>query len=100
MFECKNLQHDLKNPHYNQMIGRFSFERGYFGIIICRKIENKLKMLGQLRDLYNKNSVDKYYVLVIDDVDIKNMLAFREKGLKPDEILESKLKELIFNFVK
>ncbi len=100
MFESKNLSHDLENPHYDQMIGRFSYERGYFGIIICRKIENKSKMLEQLKDIYNKNSVDKYYVLVIDDNDIKNMLILREKGLKSSEILESKLKELAFNFVK
>ena len=57
-------------------------------------------MLEQLRDIYNKNSVDKYYVLVIDDTDIKDMLILREKGFKSDKILESKLKELTFNFVK
>jgi len=71
-----------------------------FGIIICRKIMNKSNMLEQLRDIYNKNSVDKYYVLVIDDTDIKDMLILREKGFKSDKILESKLKELTFNFVK
>lgn len=100
MFESKNLSNDLGNPHYDQMIGRFSYERGYFGIIICREIVNKSKMLEQLRDIYNKNSVDRYYVLVIDDIDIKNMLILREKGLKSDEILESKLHELIFNFAQ
>jgi len=61
---------------------------------------NKSNMLEQLRDIYNKNSVDKYYVLVIDDTDIKDMLILREKGFKSDKILESKLKELTFNFVK
>jgi len=100
IFESKNLSHDLKNPHYDQIVGRLSYERGYFGIIICRKIENKEKELEQLREIYNKNRFDKYYVLVIDDNDIKNMLLLKEKGLKPDEILESKLKELAFNFVK
>lgn len=100
MFESKNLSHDLENPHYDQMIGRLSYERGYFGIITCRKIENKVKELEQLREIYNKNRFDKYYVLVIDDNDIKNMLLLKEKGLKPDEILESKMKELTFNFIK
>ncbi|MFX1363311.1 MAG: hypothetical protein ACFFCE_16710 [Promethearchaeota archaeon] len=97
MFESKNISHDLKTPHYDQMIGRFSFDRGYFGIITCRKIENKVKLLKQLRDIYNKNSIDKYIVLVIDDNDIKEMLILKERGLRPDEVLELKLKELIFN---
>ena len=100
IFESKNLSHDLKNPQYDQMIGRFSYERGYFGIITCRKIDNRMKELEQLREIYNKNRIDKYYVLIIDDKDVKNMLLLKEKGLKPDEILESKLKELTFNFIK
>ena len=100
IFESKNLSHDLENPHYDQIIGRFSYERGYFGIITCRKIKNKVKKLEQLREIYNKNRFDRYYVLVIDDNDIKNMLLLKEKGLRPDEILESKLKEIAFNFVK
>ncbi len=100
IFESKNLSNDLENPHFDQIIGRFSYERGYFGIITCRKINDKVKQLEQLREIYNKNRSDKYYVLIIDDIDIKNMLLLKEKGLKPDEILESKLKELTFNSLK
>ena len=99
MIESKNLSHELENPYYDQMIGRFSCERGYFGIITCRTIENKKKLLEQLIDIYNKNCSDKYYVLVIDNIDIKNMLVLREKCLEPDKVLEQKLKELTFNVI-
>ena len=39
-FECKNYSNDIANPELDQMIGRFSANRGRVGFICCRKLEN------------------------------------------------------------
>jgi hypothetical protein len=93
LFECKNYTSDLKNPELDQMYGRFSKKRGYFGAITCRDNLNKALILSKCRDYANEEK----YIIVLDDKDIIKMLEFRktdnEQGI--DDLMNDKLKEIL-----
>ncbi|WP_090238926.1 hypothetical protein [Fictibacillus solisalsi] len=48
--ECKNYSSDPMNPELDQLSGRFSWNKGKFGILLCRKIENMELFLQRCRD--------------------------------------------------
>ncbi|GAH38940.1 unnamed protein product, partial [marine sediment metagenome] len=55
--ECKNCSQDPGNPEFDQLSGRLKPNRGMFGILICRKIENKEKTIDHCKDkIPKKNS--------------------------------------------
>jgi hypothetical protein len=93
LFECKNYSVDLKNPEFDQMNGRFSKKRGYFGIITCRENKNKQLMLSRCRDFANEEK----YIILLDDNDIKNLLEFRQnnKEQEIDDYMSDKMKEIL-----
>ena len=76
-FECKNYSSDPANPELDQITGRFNDRRGKFGAVICRKVQDKAKMLHRCKDALNDN---RGWVLVLDDDDIKALLKFRSEG--------------------
>ncbi len=52
--EFKNYSVDIKNPEIDQISGRFSDKFGMFGIIICRKIDDREKLLARCKDVLNR----------------------------------------------
>ena len=92
--ECKNYGKDIGNPEVDQINGRLNDKRGRFGIIVCRSIKNKSRLISRCKDLLNDN---KNYVIVIDDEDLIKLLEFRDKNNEKaiDEYLEKKIDELI-----
>lgn len=52
IIECKNYSNDLKNPELDQLSGRFSANRGKFGISVCRTIENMDLFINRCIDTY------------------------------------------------
>jgi hypothetical protein len=50
LVECKNYSSDPQNPALDQLIGRFSDTRGRFGLLICRRIENKDLFISRCKD--------------------------------------------------
>jgi len=92
--ECKNYSNDVANPELDQIRGRFSETKGMFGIITCRSIEDKIKLLKKTKDIMNDNAG---YVIVLSDEDIINLLKGRQKlGIGAvNEYLSQHLKELL-----
>jgi len=93
-FECKNYSSDPANPELDQISGRFGDKRGWFGIIVCRKVQDKALMLKRCKDTLHDN---RGWILVFDDDDIKQLLKFRA-GSQFKEIsafMNGKMKSLV-----
>lgn len=91
--ECKNYKHDLKAPEFDQLRGRFTKVRGVFGILVCRKMENKEAKLKHQQEA----TKDEKYIIVLEDSDIKKIVKLKidNKIADIDKFLEGKFKELI-----
>ena len=79
--ECKNYSSDPKNPEYDQLAGRFSLRNGYFGILLCRTIEDKDHSLEICKDAAKDN---RGFMLVLDDADLQKMLSYVENHNRPN----------------
>jgi hypothetical protein len=92
--ECKNYGKEIGNPEIDQLQGRFSNQRGRFGILLCRSIHDKQTMIQRCKDVMNSGHG---YILVLDDKDISKLLKYREAGNDKDidDFMSGKLDELI-----
>jgi hypothetical protein len=79
--ECKNYNKELNNPELDQLSGRFGHQRGFLGFIICRRMENRIKIVKRCRDTANDQ---RGYMIVLQDEDINTMLKFIESGNRPN----------------
>jgi len=68
--ECKNYKKDLGNPELDQMIGRFSRDRGRMGIIACRSFEDKNLFLRRCKDAATDGNG---FIIVLDDDDLEQL---------------------------
>jgi hypothetical protein len=84
--ECKNYSEDLKNPEIDQLIGRFDENRGKFGIITCRSIDDIEAFLSRCRDAAIHS---QGYIIALTDDDLIAMLL--EKSRLEDEQIENLL---------
>ena len=76
--ECKNYSRDVKNPELDQITGRFSPNRGKFGLILCREIKNMDRFLNRCKDTYKDQ---RGLVIPLTDNDLIDMMMnFEEKG--------------------
>lgn len=94
IIECKNYGRELGNPEVDQINGRLNSKRGRFGVLICRNIKDKTKLLRRCKDLINDNG---NYIIVLEDSDIFKLLEFRDKNNESliDNCFETKMDELI-----
>jgi len=94
-FECKNYSDDLGNPAFDQIVGRLSDKRGRFGVIVCRSIKDRKKVIQRCKSILNNKH---NYVIVLEDRNIKHLVFL--KGAKDtaglDDYLEKKFEELIY----
>jgi hypothetical protein len=65
--ECKNYSRDIVNPELDQMGGRFSPNRGQFGIIVCRTINDMPRFLQRCADTYRDQ---RGIILPLTDADL------------------------------
>jgi hypothetical protein len=61
----------------DQLAGRFGDKRGKFGIIVCRKVEDKALMLKRTKDTLHDG---RGWIFVFDDDDIKLLLKLRAES--------------------
>ena len=92
MIECENYSKDLKNPELDQMAGRFSTNRGRFGIVCCRSIEDKELIIDSERDTAVDN---RGWIIHLTDEEIIELLEMRKKSISVDNFLISKFDEII-----
>ncbi|WP_405447696.1 hypothetical protein OG350_15545 [Streptomyces achromogenes] len=70
--ECKNYGADVKNPELDQLSGRFSPLRGKFGILACRKFQDKRLFLQRCRD----TALDRRgFIVPLDDEDLATLVG-------------------------
>jgi len=69
--ECKNYTGDVANPELDQLAGRFSFNTGKFGFLLCRNIKNKNLFIERCKDTFK---ADRGLIIPLIDDDIINML--------------------------
>ncbi|ESX03398.1 hypothetical protein X769_17715 [Mesorhizobium sp. LSJC268A00] len=84
--ECKNYTSDIHNQEIDQLLGRFDKNRGYFGIITCRNIEDKVTLEKRLRDAATRH---QGYIVALTDKDIIEMLDW--KASLNDDAIRAKL---------
>lgn len=88
--ECKNYSRDVKNPELDQMIGRFSVNRGKVGIITCRNIENIDLFLARCKDTYRDQQ--GLIIPLVDEDIIKMMNALKSgKDMIWQEVIEKRI---------
>ena len=94
MTECKNYASDIKNPELDQMAGRFSHQRGWFGLIVCRRFDNKDLFVQRCKDTASEG---RGVIVCLDDSDIINMLQLIVDGNRAaiDEYMVKRYQEVI-----
>lgn len=88
--ECKNYTTEIANPELDQLAGRFSANRGKFGILCCRQFENRAKFIERCRDTL---ADDRGLIVPFDDTTVKRMLGAVEDGKRRD--IDAELNSLI-----
>ena len=91
--ECKNYSREIVNPELDQISGRFSRERGFFGIICCRTIDDKARFILRCRDTASDG---RGLVLPLDDADIVHMLDLVSQNRRTslDEFLNERVLQI------
>ncbi len=77
IIECKNYAGDPANPELDQLAGRFSPNRGRFGILVCRTIADKALFTTRCRDTAN---AQQGYIIALDDEDLRALVVARKAG--------------------
>lgn len=69
--ECKNYGAEIGNPELDQLAGRFGPSRGTVGLLVCRKIADRKKLLNRCRDTANDR---RGYIIALDDDDLTELV--------------------------
>jgi hypothetical protein len=85
MVECKNYSRDVANPELDQLAGRFTPNRGKFGMMLCRTIDNMELFLRRCADNYVG---DRGIIIPLVDDDLIRLLeAVKQGEVRPEEKL-------------
>lgn len=94
--ECKNFGEELGNPEIDQIAMRLSQTRGQFGLVLCRSIEDPIRLLDRCKAVLKDKEC---YIIVLDDTDLEDLVSEAEKQFPPlgdFETLNRKFKKLVF----
>jgi hypothetical protein len=87
--ECKNYGRDVGNPEVDQLSGRFSFNTGRFGLLLCRDITEMDLLLNRCRDTMHAGRG-----LIIPLVDEDLIQGLRQRADGHEFPLETRLDDL------
>lgn len=93
MIECKNYTDDVGNPEVDQLAGRFSVNRGKFGMLLIRNVDDEILLMNRCKDIWS----DKSEVIIpVMDTDIISALdsIIENNENKIEEILTKKFFEI------
>ncbi|KPB04728.1 hypothetical protein [Bacillus sp. CHD6a] len=92
--EVKNYSNEVTNPELDQISGRFSPNRGKFGILVCRKIDDMDKFIERCADTYHDQ---RGLVIPLVDEDFIYLLNEIKNGTtKPEEsLLSERLRKIV-----
>ncbi|MCY7907949.1 hypothetical protein [Bacillus inaquosorum] len=92
--ECKNYTSDVANPELDQLSGRFSPNRGKFGLLVCREIDDMERFLARCADTYHDYRgmiipiVDNDFIIMLNQ--IKN-----KKANPQEDLLSERMRKII-----
>ncbi|WP_254052673.1 hypothetical protein [Bacillus sp. V59.32b] len=72
--ECKNYGSEVANPELDQLSGRFSPNRGKFGLMVCRTIVDMEKFIARCADTYHNSRgmiiplVDEDFIYLLNEI--------------------------------
>jgi hypothetical protein len=94
MAECKNYKGDPGNPELDQLSGRFGANKGWFGLLACRRFENKKLFISRCKDTHKDG---RGVIIALDDDDIVRLLSYKaDKNDKEiDRFLHTRFKEIL-----
>lgn len=96
VFECKNYGRDVSNPELDQIAGRFSTNRGLFGILCCRGFQDRQIFIKRCRDTFTDG---RGLVVPIDDETIIQwlLLISEDQRNRIDEHITQLINEVWLN---
>lgn len=91
--ECKNYTKEMRNPELDQLSGRFSHHRGFVGLLLCRSMDNRGRIVAGCRDTANDG---RGFMIVLEDADLIQMLGFVQNNSRwrIDEFLHERFAEI------
>lgn len=90
--ECKNYSRDIANPELDQLSGRFSPNRGCFGIATCRSIENMEVFIARCNDTAKD---DRGIIIPLVDDDFVYMLEnYSENQTAWEDIIQNRFHDV------
>jgi hypothetical protein len=93
MVECKNYSRDPANPELDQITGRFGPQRGRFGLIVCRRIDQMGLFIQRCSDTYRDG---RGLVIPLADADLCSLLdqIARGRGNPEENLLSDRYREI------
>lgn len=88
--ECKNYSNDPANEEIDQLSGRFGHARGFVGLLSCRGLSNRNRLLERCRDTAQDG---RGFIILLDDDEINHLLGLVASGHR--NRVEPRLNELL-----
>jgi hypothetical protein len=91
--ECKNYTRNINNPELDQLSGRFGHQRGFFGFLLCRSMENRQRVVDRCRDSANDG---RGFMIALEDIDLISLLEMVRGGNRRgiDRFLQDRFDEI------
>ncbi|HEY2712440.1 MAG TPA: hypothetical protein VGI60_07995 [Chthoniobacterales bacterium] len=75
--ECKNYTNEIANPELDQLAGRFGVNRGTFGLLCCRRFQDRSLFAERCRDTYRDG---RGLIVGLSDAEIIELLRHIATG--------------------